>query len=55
MEPEVHILEKYFQEVLLCFTMTNIQLKGKKEIDLLAGLRKCSYSLTTFEGLDKSC
>jgi hypothetical protein len=36
MEPEVHIIEKYFQEVMHCFTMTNIQLKGKKEIDLLA-------------------
>lgn len=36
MEPEVHIIEKWFQEVLHCFTMTNIQLKGKKEIDLLA-------------------
>jgi len=36
MEPEVHIIEKYFQEVLLCFTMTNIRCKGGKEIDLLA-------------------
>jgi hypothetical protein len=36
MEPEVHIIDKYFQEVKRCFTMTNIQLKGKKEIDLLA-------------------
>ena len=38
MEPEVHIIEKYFQEVMNCFTMTNIQLKHghKYEIDLLA-------------------
>lgn len=36
MEPEVHIIEKWFQEVQRCFTMTNIQLKGKKEVDLLA-------------------
>jgi hypothetical protein len=36
MEPEVHIIEKYFQEVLHCFTMTNIRCKGGKEIDLLA-------------------
>jgi hypothetical protein len=36
MEPEVHIIEKYFQIVLKCFTMTNIQLRGGKEIDLLA-------------------
>jgi hypothetical protein len=36
MEPEVHIIEKYFQEVLECFTMTNIRCKGGKEIDLLA-------------------
>lgn len=35
-EPEVHIIEKYFQEVQHCFTMTNIRLKGNKEIDLLA-------------------
>lgn len=35
-EPEVHIIEKYFQAVLQCFTMTNIRLKGGKEIDLLA-------------------
>ena len=35
-EPEVHIIEKYFQEVLHCFTMTNIRCKGNKEIDLLA-------------------
>lgn len=35
-EPEVHIIEKYFQEVLHCFTMTNIRCKGGKEIDLLA-------------------
>ena len=36
MEPEVHIIEKYFQEVLHCFTMTNIRCKGGKEIDVLA-------------------
>jgi hypothetical protein len=36
LEPEVHIIEKYFQEVLHCFTMTNIKCKGGKEIDLLA-------------------
>jgi hypothetical protein len=36
MEPEVHIIEKYFQEILHCFTMTNIRCKGGKEIDLLA-------------------
>ncbi len=36
MEPEVHIIEKYFQEILHCFTMTNVRCKGGKEIDLLA-------------------
>ena len=36
MEPEVHLIEKYFQTVKKCLTMTNIQLKGNKEIDLLA-------------------
>lgn len=36
MEPEVHIIEKYYQEVLHCFTMTNIRCKGNKEIDILA-------------------
>lgn len=36
MEPEVHIIEKYFQLVLGCFTMTNIQCRSGKEIDLLA-------------------
>ena len=36
MEPEVHIIEKYFQLIKRCFTMTNIRLKGGKEIDLLA-------------------
>jgi hypothetical protein len=36
MEPEVHIIEKYFQLIKQCFTMTNIRLKGGKEIDLLA-------------------
>lgn len=36
MEPEVHIIEKYFQEIKRCFTMTNIKCKGGKEIDLLA-------------------
>ena len=34
MEPEVHIIQ-YFQEVLNCFTMTDILCKGRKEIDLL--------------------
>lgn len=36
MEPEVHIIEKYFQNILQCFTMTNVRCKGGKEIDLLA-------------------
>jgi len=36
MEPEVHFLEKYFQEMEHCFTMTNIRCKGRREIDLLA-------------------
>lgn len=37
MEPEVHIIEKYFQVVHGCFTMTNIRCRGsRKEIDLLA-------------------
>jgi hypothetical protein len=36
METEVHIVEKYLQEIKGCFTMTNILLKGRKEIDLLA-------------------
>lgn len=36
MEPEVHIVERYMQLVKKCFTMTNIMLKGGKEIDLLA-------------------
>jgi hypothetical protein len=36
MEPEVHIIEKYFQEILHCFTMTNVKCEGGKEIDLLA-------------------
>ena len=36
MEPEVHIIEKYFQEFCKCFTMTNIKCEGNKEIDLLA-------------------
>lgn len=36
MEPEVHILEKYFQVVLGCLTMANVKCKGGKEIDLLA-------------------
>jgi hypothetical protein len=35
-ELEVHIIEKYFQEILGYFTMTNIRCKGGKEIDLLA-------------------
>lgn len=36
MEPEVHIIEKYFQVALGCLTMTNIKCSGGKEIDLLA-------------------
>lgn len=36
MEVEVHIIEKYFQVIKGCFTMSNIRLKGGKEIDLLA-------------------
>jgi len=36
MEPEVHIIEKYLQETQSLFTITNIRLKGGKEIDLLA-------------------
>jgi hypothetical protein len=36
MEPEVHIIDRYFQVVLGCLTMTNILLEAKKEIDLLA-------------------
>jgi len=36
MEPEEHIIEKYFQLNRKCFTMTNIRLKSNKEIDLLA-------------------
>jgi len=36
MEPEVHIIEKYFQEVLRCLTMTNILLPQRREIDVLA-------------------
>jgi len=36
MEPEVHVIEKYFQTNLKCLTMTNVRCKGRKEIDLLA-------------------
>jgi hypothetical protein len=36
MEPEVHIIDKYFQEMMHCLTMTNTKCKGGKEIDLLA-------------------
>jgi hypothetical protein len=36
MEPEVHIIEKYFQEVLGCLTMTNVLLPQRREIDVLA-------------------
>lgn len=36
LEPEVHIVDRYMQLVEECFTMTNIMLKGGKEIDLLA-------------------
>jgi len=42
MEPEVHIIEKYFQEVLHCFTMTNIKIEGGREIDLLAIDPRCN-------------
>ena len=36
MEPEVHVVDRYMQLVKKCLTMTNIMLKGGKEIDLLA-------------------
>ena len=36
MEPEVHIIDRYMQLVKKCLTMTNIMLRGGKEIDLLA-------------------
>ena len=36
LEPEVHIVDRYLQLVKKCFTMTNLMLKGGKEIDLLA-------------------
>jgi hypothetical protein len=36
LEPEVHLIEKYFQEILHCLTSTNMRCKGGKEIDLLA-------------------
>ena len=36
MEPEVHIIDKYFQMVKGCSTMTNIRCEDNKEIDLLA-------------------
>lgn len=36
MEPEVHVIEKYFQMLEGCLTMTNVKCKGGKEIDLLA-------------------
>lgn len=36
MEPEVHVVEKWLQECLQYFTMTNILAKGRKEIDILA-------------------
>jgi len=36
LEPEVHLIEKYFQEIKGCFTRTNVKCKGGKEIDLLA-------------------
>ena len=32
----MHVVERYMQLVKKCFTMTNIMLKGGKEIDLLA-------------------
>jgi len=36
LEPEVHIVDRYMQLVKGCFTMTNIQLQGGKEVDILA-------------------
>ena len=36
MEPEVKIVDRYFQECKNFFTMTNRRVKGNKEIDLLA-------------------
>jgi hypothetical protein len=36
MEPEVHVIEKYFQYFCKCFTMTNVKCEGNKEIDLLS-------------------
>lgn len=36
MEPEVHIMERYFQEICHCPTMTNVKCEGNKEIGLLA-------------------
>ena len=36
MEPEVHIVSAYLQLVKGCFVMTNVLLKGGKEIDILA-------------------
>lgn len=36
MEPEVHIVDRYMQLVKKCLTMTNVVLRGGKEIDLLA-------------------
>jgi hypothetical protein len=36
LEPEVHLIEKYFQEIKGCFTRTNVRCKGGKEMDLLA-------------------
>jgi len=36
LEPEVHLIEKCFQEVMHCLTSTNVRCKGSKEIDLLA-------------------
>jgi len=32
MEPEVHIIEKYFQVVLGCLTMANVKCRGGKVI-----------------------
>jgi hypothetical protein len=36
LEPEIHIIDRYMQLVKKCLTMTNIMLKGGKEIDILA-------------------
>jgi hypothetical protein len=42
MEPEVHIIEKYFQEIKHCLTMTNLKCEQVKRL---------SYRPTTFLGV----